>query len=313
MRPNTTRVVAHIASHRLDTFISLSVSNCSRNKAKSLILEGYVIINGSVASKPSTPVRSGDVLEIRIPPPSPVIFTPRDIPVPIIYQDDDFAVVDKPAGLVVHPGAGNRDATLVHALLFHIKDLSGIGGELRPGIVHRLDKDTSGLLVVAKNDTAHRALTSQWNSAAVKKEYLALVYGSPRSASGTIEKPIGRDPRDRKKMNVVAGGRAAVTIYEVVETLRYASLLRCTLKSGRTHQIRVHLKALGHPIVGDPLYAGPQWKGIPDRKLQKIISAFPRQALHAARLSFPHPRSGEPMTFEAPLPEDFAALLAALR
>lgn len=298
---------------RLDHALARLLPDSSRSFLARQVGEGRVTVDGATVLKPSRAVAEGETIEIEIPPPTPVSVVSRDIPVPIVYQDDDIAIIDKPAGLVVHPGAGNYDATLVNALLFHIKDLSGIGGELRPGIVHRLDKETSGLLVVAKTDTAHRGLTSRWNTESVKKEYLALVYGAPRAASGTIDKPIGRDPRDRKRMNIVASGRAAVTLYEVVEALRYVSLLRCTLKSGRTHQIRVHLKALGHPVVGDPLYSGPQWKGIPDRRLQRIVSAFPRQALHAARLSFPHPRTGEPMSFESPLPDDFAALLVALR
>lgn len=302
-----------LAGIRLDQALATLLPDFSRSALARHVTEGQVSINGKTIAKASRPVVAGDTIEITIPEPKPVSVESRDIPITVLHQDDDIAVIDKPPGMVVHPGAGNPDDTLVHALLFHIKDLSGIGGEIRPGIVHRLDKDTSGLLVVAKNDTAHRALTSQWNSDWVQKQYLALVYGTPKQPSGAIDKPIGRDPRDRKKMAVVTGGREAITLYQVAEALRYASLLRCTLKTGRTHQIRVHLKSIGHPLIGDPLYSGPQWKGIPDRKLQKILADFPRQALHAARLSFPHPRSGEVMTFEAPPPADFAALLEALR
>jgi 23S rRNA pseudouridine1911/1915/1917 synthase len=179
--------------------------------------------------------------------------------------------------------------------------------------VHRLDKDTSGVMIVAKNDLAHRKLSEAWNTDQVRKEYLALVYGTPKAQSGTVEKPIGRDARDRKRMAVSSTGRNARTDYEVIERLRHASLLRCTLKTGRTHQIRVHLKSLGHPIIGDPVYSGPQWRGIPDKKLQKVLSSFPRQALHATRIIFPHPRTGESLTFDSPPPPDFAALLEALR
>jgi 23S rRNA pseudouridine1911/1915/1917 synthase len=194
----------------------------------------------------------------------------------------------------------------VNALLFHVKDLSGIGGELRPGIVHRLDKDTSGVMVIAKNDGAHRALTSAWPK--VKKEYLAIVYGKPKRDRGSVDAPIGRDPRNRKRMAVLrTGGRPAVTDYVVEKSLKYVSLLRCTLRSGRTHQIRVHLKHLGHPLIGDALYSGPQWRGIPDKRVQKTIAAFPRQALHAFRITLPDGR-----TFEAPMPEDMVGLLHAL-
>ena len=185
--------------------------------------------------------------------------------------------------------------------------MSGIGGELRPGIVHRLDKDTSGVLIVAKHDEAHRRLAALWNTDAIKKEYLALLYGTPDPAKGTIDAPIGRDPRDRKRMAVVAGGRRAITDYEVIERLRYASLVRCTLRTGRTHQIRVHMKKLGHPIVGDPVYSGPQWRGIPDKRMQRTLASIERQMLHAAKITV------EGRVFKAPLPEDFSRVLAALR
>jgi 23S rRNA pseudouridine1911/1915/1917 synthase len=188
-----------------------------------------------------------------------------------------------------------------------VKDLSGVGGELRPGIVHRLDKDTSGVMVIAKNDATHRALTAAWNTDAVRKEYIAVVYGTPSVEKGTIDAPIARDPRDRKRMAVVPGGRRAITDYEVIERLRYASVLRLRLRTGRTHQIRVHLKHLGHPIIGDPMYSGPQWKGIPDKRLQKAIAAFPRQALHAVSITLP---AG---VFNAPLPPDVGLLIDSLR
>jgi 23S rRNA pseudouridine1911/1915/1917 synthase len=231
----------------------------------------------------------------------------QEIPLHILHEDGNLIVIDKPPGLVVHPSAGHADGTLVNALIFHVTDLSGIGGELRPGIVHRLDKDTSGVMVIAKNDATHRALTSAWNTDAIRKEYIAVVYGTPSKSKGTIDAPIGRDPRDRKRMAVVAGGRNAITDYEVIERLRYASVLRCRLRTGRTHQIRVHLKHLGHPLIGDPVYSGPQWRGIPDKRLQKAISSFPRQALHAFRIVLPVG------VFTAPVPEDMTALIETLR
>ncbi|HEY0593556.1 MAG TPA: RluA family pseudouridine synthase [Thermoanaerobaculia bacterium] len=298
---------------RLDQVLPRLLPAHSRSFLAGLIDDGHVAISGRTASRKSHRVAAGDEILVEIPPAAPVEIAPRDIPLRILHQDEDIAVLDKPAGLVVHPAAGHADNTLVNALLFHIPGLSGIGGAIRPGIVHRLDKDTSGVLVVAKNDTAHRALTLIWNTENVRKEYLALVYGAPSPPSGRIEAPIGRDPRDRKKMAVVAGGRRAVTVYQTLEPLRYLSLLRCRLETGRTHQIRVHLRSIGHPIVGDPLYSGPQWKGIPNKQLQKAIAALDRQALHAASLTFPHPRTGEPMTFEAPLPEDLRSLLDLIR
>ena len=283
----------------------------SRNFLARLIDDGRVRVDATPAVRHSQRVRSGQQIEVDVPAASPSEVVSQDLPLTILYEDEDLVVIDKPPGLVVHPAAGHADRTLVNALLFHVKDLSGIGGELRPGIVHRLDKDTSGVMVIAKNDAAHRTLASAWRE--VKKEYLAIVYGKPKKERGTIDAPIGRDPRNRKRMAIVRSGRAAVTDYAVVESLRYVSLLRCILRSGRTHQIRVHLKHLGHPLIGDTLYSGPQWRGIPDKRVQKAIASFPRQALHAAKLTIPHPRTGEAMTFEAPMPEDMQTLLLALR
>ncbi len=292
---------------RLDQALAKLFPEYSRSFFSKLIGEGHVALDGHAANKASLRVSSGQQVSIDVPPPAPAEAVSQDLPLTILFQDSDLVVIDKPPGVVVHPAAGHADRTLVNALLFHIKDLSGVGGALRPGIVHRLDKDTSGVMIVAKNDAAHRALTNAWRD--VRKEYLAIVYGKLKNDRGTIEAPIGRDPHNRKRMAVVRGGRAGVTDYEVVETLRHASLLRCTLRTGRTHQIRAHLKHLGHPLVGDPLYSGPQWRGIPDKRIRKAMASFPRQALHAWRLTIPHP----PRTFEAPMPEDMAALLHALR
>jgi 23S rRNA pseudouridine1911/1915/1917 synthase len=302
------------AGARLDRALARLFPEYSRSFLVKLIDEGRVRVDSQPALKASARVAAGQDVAIEVPPAAPADVVSQDLPLTILFEDDDLVVIDKPPGLVVHPSAGHADRTLVNALLFHVKNLSGVGGELRPGIVHRLDKDTSGVMVIAKNDVAHRALTSVWGTDRVRKEYLAIVYGKPKKDRGTINAPIGRDPRNRKRMAVVrSGGRAAITDYAVVESLRHISLLRCVLRTGRTHQIRVHLKHLGHPLVGDPLYSGPQWRGIPDKRAQKSLAAFSRQALHAERLTFPHPRSGEMMTFEAAMPEDMASLLRALR
>jgi 23S rRNA pseudouridine1911/1915/1917 synthase len=301
----TAIVPAELDGARLDRAAAALFPAYSRSFVSRLIEEGRVVVRGRAVTKPSHRVAAGDAVDLDVPPPAATDLVSQDLPLTVLHEDDDIVVIDKPPGLVVHPAAGHADRTLVNALLFHVKDLSGIGGELRPGIVHRLDRDTSGVMVIAKNDAAHRALTAVWSG--VRKEYLAVVYGIPKKSPGTIDAPIGRDPRNRKRMAVVAGGRRAVTDYEVVEPLRHASLLRCVLRTGRTHQIRVHLKSIGHPIIGDPLYSGPQWRGIPDKRLQKAIASFPRQALHAARIVIPQG------TFEAELPGDMREMIEALR
>ncbi|HXG57964.1 MAG TPA: RluA family pseudouridine synthase [Thermoanaerobaculia bacterium] len=298
---------------RLDRALSVLFPEFSRSFLAKLIEAGHVAVDTERPVKASHRVAAGQTVAIDIPPNEPASIVSQEIPLTILFEDSDLVVIDKPPGLVVHPAAGHPDRTLVNALLFHVRDLSGIGGELRPGIVHRLDKDTSGVMVIAKNDEAHRTLTSQWNSDAVRKEYLALVYGTPSPARGTVDAPIGRDPRDRKRMAVVARGRRAWTDYEVVEPMRHVSLVRCILRTGRTHQIRVHMKHIGHPIVGDPVYSGPQWRGIPDPKVRKALASLGRQALHAARITIPHPRSGESLQFEAPLPDDLRKAIGAIR
>jgi 23S rRNA pseudouridine1911/1915/1917 synthase len=298
---------------RLDRALGELFPSQSRSFLANLVTNGHVRVNGKTTTKPSHRISAGQRIAIDTPIASPSSLLSQDLPLTILYQDEDVAVIDKPPGLVVHPAAGHADQTLVNALLFHLPDLSGIGGEIRPGIVHRLDKDTSGVMVIAKHDEAHRALTAAWGTESVRKEYVALVYGTPAQERGTIDAPIGRDPRDRKRMAVVPNGRRAITDYEVAERLRYVSLLRCRLHTGRTHQIRVHLKHLGHPIAGDPLYAGPQWRGIPDKRLQRALSSFGRQALHAERITFPHLRTGELLTFVAPMPADMRELIATMR
>jgi 23S rRNA pseudouridine1911/1915/1917 synthase len=300
------RFSADFEGERLDRALATLFPQFSRSFLTKLIDGGHVRVDGVAAEKSSQRVAGGQLVEIEVPPPASTEVVSQDLPLKVLFEDAGIVVIDKPAGLVVHPAAGHADRTLVNALLFHVKDLSGIGGELRPGIVHRLDKDTSGVMVIAKNDAAHRAIAAAWRDA--RKEYLAIVYGKPKKDRGTIEAPIARDPHNRKRMAVVKTGRAAITDYEVVEALRDVSLLRCTLRTGRTHQIRVHLRHIGHPIIGDAVYSGPQWRGIPDKRVQKAIGSFPRQALHAFRLTLPDGRA-----FEAPLPPDMDSLLHALR
>ncbi len=247
-------------------------------------------------------MRAGDRIEVVIPPVVPTALEPEPIPLAIVYEDEHLLVVDKPAGMTVHPGAGRQTGTLVHAVLAHCPGLAGIGGEHRPGIVHRLDKDTSGLLVVAKNDAALRRLQAELQARRIRREYLALVHGSVAQPEGTVDAPIGRDPRHRTRMAVSASGRRAVTRYRVMERLPGTTLLEIRLETGRTHQIRVHCEHIGHPVVGDPVYARrPNPWGMR------------RQALHARRLAFAHPVSGREMAFDAPLPPDLEAALGLLR
>jgi 23S rRNA pseudouridine1911/1915/1917 synthase len=264
-----------------------------------LIDEGRVSLRGAVVTKANTRAEPGDAIEVRVPAPEPLDVVPEDIPLAILFEDADVIVIDKPAGLVVHPAPGHAGGTLVNALLFHCKDLSGIGGVARPGIVHRLDKDTSGILVATKTDRAHQALTAAW--AATDRAYLALCAPAPRTARGTIRTMYGRHPVDRKRFSSkVAAGKSAVTHYEVIEKLHGAALVRFELETGRTHQIRVHAADHGFPLVGDAVYG----------KKSPLIA---RQALHAQMLAFAHPVTGERLRFETPPPADFAAALAVLR
>jgi len=299
------RVPAELAGQRLDAALAKLEPGLSRAQVRRLIEQGAVTVSGAVV-KPAHRLRGGELVSGAVPEPEPSEVGAEAIPLAILYQDADLALIDKPAGLVVHPAPGHSGGTLVNALLHHLTDLSGVGGELRPGIVHRLDKDTSGVLVVAKNDAAHRALAAQFKLHSVLREYLALVRGAPRAARGRIEAAIGRHPKDRKRMSTVTRrGRAAVTHYEVVERLRGASLLRLRLETGRTHQVRVHLASIGVSILGDPVYGGGRAQG--------AELGLTRQALHAAVLGFSHPRSGAALRFESPLPEDMRRALEALR
>jgi len=299
------RVAPELAGKRLDAALAKLEPELSRAQLRRLIEQGAVTVGGQPA-KPAHRLRAGEVIAGSVPQPEPTELAAEALPLAVLYQDADLIVVDKPAGLVVHPAPGHSSGTLVNALLHHCRDLSGVGGELRPGIVHRLDKDTSGVLVAAKNDTAHRSLAAQFKVHSVLREYLALVRGAPRAASGTIEAAIGRHPTDRKRMSTkTRRGRAAVTHYRVEERLRGASLLRVRLETGRTHQVRVHLASLGLAILGDPVYGGGRAAG--------AELGLARQALHAAVLGFVHPRSGASLRFESPLPADLARALEALR
>jgi 23S rRNA pseudouridine1911/1915/1917 synthase len=302
------------AGGRLDAWLAARL-DVSRSRAAQWIEDGRVTLNGAPVRK-KDPVSPGDRLAVTIPAPEPSDVAPEAIPLTIVYQDADLAVIDKPAGLVVHPAAGHRSGTLVNALLHEVRDLSGIGGVLRPGIVHRLDKDTSGLLLVAKNDEAHRVLSHDLKLRTIKRAYLTACWGHLPRETASVDAPIGRHPTDRKKMGVVPDGRPARTHFSRLERWRAADLLRAELETGRTHQIRVHLLHLGHPVVGDATYAPAREKGVsgPERGwAQAFARRVPRQFLHAAELRFQHPRTREEMRFEAPLPPDLAAAAAWAR
>lgn len=292
------QVTRERAGLRLDRFLALQLSDLSRSRLQTLIADGFVRLNTG-RPRARDVVRTGDVVQLEFPPVEKIEALAEEIPLAVLFEDEDLLVVDKPAGMVVHPGAGNREHTLVNALLSHCTTLSGIGGKERPGIVHRLDKETSGCLVVAKNDNAHRELSRQFAARTLKKIYLALVAGRLKTNSGVIDAPIERHPIHRQRMSVARSsrGRSAKTEYRVLRSGSEISLVECKLHSGRTHQIRVHLHHLGHPIVGDKLYA------------PRLGKDFHRQMLHAWKLGFTHPRTAELMEFEAPLPPDFNAAL----
>jgi 23S rRNA pseudouridine1911/1915/1917 synthase len=281
------------AGARLDQFLAAKLARLSRSRIQHLIKSGHVLVN-TTSAKSAEKLRSDDMVILHEPEPIPASVKPEEIALDVLFEDDDLLVINKPAGMVVHPAAGNAAHTMVNALLKHCTNLSGIGGEQRPGIVHRLDKETSGCIVVAKNDFAHGRLARQFAERAVTKIYLALADGFFKTKRGVVETLIGRHPVHRKKMSVVErGGRLAKTEWRVLAELARGSLVECTLHTGRTHQIRVHLKHLGHPVLGDKLYA------------PKLAADFPHQMLHAWRLGFAHPRSDEPMRFCSPVPENF--------
>ena len=297
--PLTFTVTARAA--RLDVWLAAAHPAITRSRWQQLIKDGHITLNGTPLCKPNTSLAPGDTLLFTPPAPTPSPLAPADIPLAILYEDDDLLVINKPAGLVVHPAPGHPGNTLVNALLHHCAHLQGIGGELRPGIVHRLDKDTTGVLVVAQNEAAHAALVAQFAGRTTRKEYLALVWGIPAKPRGEINQPIGRHPVHRKKMAVTAKGRAALTRYEVMGTGPRAALLRLEIETGRTHQIRVHLAHLGHPVVGDATYGRA-------RSLPPDAPPITRQMLHAHQLHITHPRTHAPLVFTAPPPADFLAL-----
>ncbi|MFQ5569070.1 MAG: RluA family pseudouridine synthase [Rhodothermales bacterium] len=328
---------------RLDVYITRLMENASRTKVQRGIKEGRVTVNGVVIKRPSYAVQADDVIRCRVMRPPPLEVTPEAIPLDIVYEDTCLIVVNKEAGMVVHPAYGNRTGTLVHALLHHVggsplrveEEAPGedVGLSLvnaapshpgdpaiRPGIVHRLDKDTSGLMVIAKDDATHRGLAKQFEQRTIRRTYLAIVWGVPDPSSGTVAAPVGRDPRDRKQMAVVPPekGKHAVTHYETVEPLRHTAMLRFRLETGRTHQIRVHARHIGHPVFGDPTYGGRTLRTDSSRGKRRVFynnlfEALPRQALHAQTLGFIHPHSGQELLFTSDLPEDMHYVLERLR
>jgi 23S rRNA pseudouridine1911/1915/1917 synthase len=291
---------------RIDRYLSQHLADFSRSRIQQLIEQGQVQINGQVCTSKKITVQPGDRIFLTIPAAKPLDLQPEAIPLDILYEDDSLIIINKPADLVVHPAAGHESGTLVNALLAHCPDLAGIGGVQRPGIVHRLDKDTTGAIAIAKTDLAHQHLQAQLKAKTARRQYLGVVYGSPSAESGTINQPIGRHPVDRKKMAVVPvdkGGRSAVTHWQVRERLGNYTLIHFQLETGRTHQIRVHSAYIGHPIVGDPIYSSGRSLGV----------NLPGQALHAWKLSLQHPVSGEWIEVTAPLPKTLTTLLDVLR
>jgi len=301
MASYTFEVTPEFNGLRIDTYAASLEIALSRTAAVELISKGNITINNKRISK-KTVVKTGDSVEIYIPPIKAIDLTPENIPIDVIFQDADIAVINKPQGMVVHPAHGNLDGTLVNAIMFHIKDLSGINGEIRPGIVHRLDKDTSGIIIIAKNDTAHRTLAEQFKARTCDKKYLALVEGVFSKQHDIIETYISRDTVNRKKMAISKSGKIAITEYKVLEQFEDAALVECILHTGRTHQIRLHLASIGHPCLGDIVYG-----------FKKNRYNLKGQALHSASLTISHPSTGERLTFNAPVPEYMQKLLEKLR
>lgn len=296
------RVVEEQAGIRLDKYLAQNLTDYTRSFLQKQIEQERVMVNGKVVGC-KYQVKLNDEIEIIIPNPVEVDIVPEDIPIEIVYEDNDLMVINKPQDMVVHPAPGNYTGTLVNGLLYHCKDqLSGINGEIRPGIVHRIDKDTSGLLMIAKNDKAHLGLSEMLKTHDIVRKYQAIVYGNFKEDKGTVELPIGRSPQDRKKMAIVQGGRHARTDYRVIERFKNFTHVELTLHTGRTHQIRVHMKAIGHPLLGDPVY-GPA----------KSMYGLNKQMLHAKVLGFIHPISGEELYFESGLPEYFTSVIDRLR
>ncbi|MBM3584529.1 MAG: RluA family pseudouridine synthase [Alphaproteobacteria bacterium] len=310
------RVAAEEAGERVDKVLARALPRLSRARVQALIKAGGLSTGGATIEDPSHRVKPGHVYRLACPPAEDPVARPEAIPLAIRYEDDDLIIVDKPAGLVVHPAPGNPTGTLVNALIAHCGGrLAGVGGVRRPGIVHRLDKDTSGLMVAVKTDAAHHALARQFAARSIERVYLAVVRGVPVPAAGEVRGAVGRDPRNRKRMAVVTvGGKPALTHYRVVRAFnRRAALVACRLATGRTHQIRVHMASIGHPVVGDRLYArAPRGVMKSPHSAGTLLGMFGRQALHAQSLGFDHPSTGQRLFFESPLPSDMAALVAAL-
>lgn len=308
-------VTGREAGERLDLALSEYMKEHTRSEIKRWIEKGSVTVAGAV-KKGAYKVKAGEVINLKIGAPQEISARPQKMDLDIVFEDSDLIVINKPAGLVVHPAAGNPDGTLVNALLAHCGDLSGIGGSLRPGIVHRLDKGTSGLIIIAKNDIAHHSLTAQFNGRLVKKTYIALIYGVPRAKNGRFDQAIGRHPTERKKMSIASRcGRDSITDWELVESFgKYASLVNVGLVTGRTHQIRVHFSANGMPLIGDSVYAGRKApKRVPEGKFREIIETAERPMLHSVSIEFAHPRSGKKLSFKTEPPDDFRIILDELR
>lgn len=300
------------SNQRLDALVSAHVKDCSRSLAADLIRRGLIQV-GTETKKPGYRPKPGEVISGCIPPPEPISCEPEPIPLDILFEDRDLIVINKAPGLVVHPAPGHDSGTIVHGLLHHCPDLEGIGGELRPGIVHRLDKDTSGILVVAKNGPALAGLAAQFKSRTVQKSYLALVHGELKSDSGSITLPVGRHPTDRKRMSTLSKtGKPAETLWEVQVRYAGATLLKVDLKTGRTHQIRVHCAAIHHPLVGDPVYGGRVDRHLPTQ-VSHLLKSASRQMLHAERIRCIHPRTDLPLSFQSPPPEDMRLLIQHLQ
>ena len=296
---------------RLDAFLASHIEDWSRARLQRLIEDGDVLVNGR-AAKASYKLRAADEIEAELTALPPTSFLPEDIPIDVVYEDNDLIVLNKPAGIVVHPGAGAKTGTLANALAFHFQNLSTAGGVARPGIVHRLDKDTSGLLVAAKTEQAHGNLADQFREREVFKSYVALVHGQLERDRGEIDEPIARDPRHRTRMAIVRGGRSALSIYRARERFDRFTLVDVELKTGRTHQIRVHLAWIKHPVVGDETYGSGRDKTVADRTIRSQIGQLGRQFLHAEKLGFTHPKSGERLNFTSPLPHELKELLKSI-
>jgi 23S rRNA pseudouridine1911/1915/1917 synthase len=305
-------VSADNEGERLDAFLASHIEGWSRARLQRLIEEADVLVNGH-AVKSSYKLHPNDEIEVELTPPPSTSFAPENIPLDVVYEDDELIVVNKPAGIVVHPAAGVASGTLANALAFHFQQLSTSGGIVRPGIVHRLDKGTSGLMVVAKTESAHEDLADQFRDREVFKSYVALVHGQVEKRTGQIDQPIARDRGNRTRMAVVRGGRPALSIYRIRKRFERFTLLNVELKTGRTHQIRVHLAWLKHPVVGDEAYGSGRDKTVPDHKLRSEIANLGRQFLHAEQLGFRHPRTKEEMRFTAPLPTELQAVLDGIK